>query len=153
MRLGKQTLGGYKQNLVCSRTQEKGAVIPQKTDPNLTVSVQESPREVWVSDGLLQGQGCWVRQCVHTFKGGRHYLHYVHHSLVSGQTGKKHSPIYQQRTGLKIYWAWPQPIRTRPSFPHSKSLPKGSFHKPLILIPQRADRMKTSHRKLIKLIS
>ena len=36
------------------------------------------------------------------------------------------------------------PIRTRSSFPHSQSLPSGSFHKPLILIPQRADRMKTT---------
>ena len=35
------------------------------------------------------------------------------------------------------------PIRTRLSFP-SQSLPAGSFHKPLILICQRADRMKTS---------
>ena len=35
------------------------------------------------------------------------------------------------------------PIRTRPSFPHSQSLPGGTFHKPLILIPQKADRMKT----------
>ena len=35
-----------------------------------------------------------------------------------------------------IYWAWP--IRTRPSFPLSQSLPSGSFHKPLILIHQRA---------------
>ena len=26
--LGKQTLGGYKQNLVCTRTQEKGPVTP-----------------------------------------------------------------------------------------------------------------------------
>ena len=45
------------------------------------------------------------------------------------------------------------PIRTRPSFPHSQSLPSGSFHKPLILIPQRADRRKDNHRKLIKLIT
>ena len=36
------------------------------------------------------------------------------------------------------------PIRTRPSFPFSQSLPSGSFHKSLILIPQRADRMKTT---------
>ena len=34
-------------------------------------------------------------------------------------------------------------IRTRPSFPLSQSLPPGSFHKPLILIHQRADRLKT----------
>ena len=39
--------------------------------------------------------------------------------------------------------------RARPSFPHSQSLPSGSFHKPLILIHQRVDRMKNhNHRKL-----
>ena len=36
------------------------------------------------------------------------------------------------------------PIRTRPSFPLSQSLPSGSFHKPLILLHQRADRVKTT---------
>ena len=36
------------------------------------------------------------------------------------------------------------PIRTRPSFPLSQSLPSGSFHKPLILLYQRADRVKTT---------
>ena len=41
--LEKQTLGGHKQNLVSTRTQEKGAVTPQETDPGLPVSVQESP--------------------------------------------------------------------------------------------------------------
>ena len=33
--LGKQTLGGQKQSLVCTRTQEKGAVTLQETDPDL----------------------------------------------------------------------------------------------------------------------
>ena len=55
--LGKQTLGGDKQNLVHTRTQEKGAVTPQETDPDLPVSVQESPAEAWVNSGLLQSQG------------------------------------------------------------------------------------------------
>ena len=32
-------------------------MIPQKTDPDLPVSVQESPMEAWVSSGLLQGWG------------------------------------------------------------------------------------------------
>ena len=41
--LGKQTLGGHKQNPVHTRTQEKGAVTPQETDPDLPVSVQEWP--------------------------------------------------------------------------------------------------------------
>ena len=36
------------------------------------------------------------------------------------------------------------PIRTRLSFPHSQSFPSGSFHKALILIHQRADKMKTT---------
>ena len=36
------------------------------------------------------------------------------------------------------------PIRTRPSFPLSLSLPSGTFHKSLILLHQRADRMKTT---------
>ena len=55
--LGKQTLGGHKQNLVHTWTQEKGAVTPQETDPVLPVSVQESPAEVWVGGGLLQVWG------------------------------------------------------------------------------------------------
>ena len=54
--LGKQSLGGHRQNLVCTRTQEK-EVTPQDTDPDLPVSVQESPVEVWVDSGLLQGHG------------------------------------------------------------------------------------------------
>ena len=55
--LGKQTLGGHKQNLVRTKTQEKGAMSPQETDSDLLVSVQESPTEARVSGGLLQGQG------------------------------------------------------------------------------------------------
>ena len=39
--MGEQTLGGHKQNLVCTRTQEKGAATPQETDPDLLMSVQE----------------------------------------------------------------------------------------------------------------
>ena len=53
---GNRTLGGHKQNLVCTRTQEKGAVPPQETDPDFPMSVQESPAEEWVSHGLLQGR-------------------------------------------------------------------------------------------------
>ena len=38
----------------CTKTQEKGAVTPQETDPDMPVSVQESPAEAWVSGGQLQ---------------------------------------------------------------------------------------------------
>ena len=37
-----KTLGGHKQNLVCTRSQEKGAVSPQETESDLPVGVQES---------------------------------------------------------------------------------------------------------------
>ena len=57
MGLGKQTLGGHKQNLMHTSTQEKGAVTPQETDPDLPLSVQESLAEVWVSSSLLQRWG------------------------------------------------------------------------------------------------
>ena len=36
------------------------------------------------------------------------------------------------------------PIRTRPSIPLSQSIPSGSFQKPLILLHQKADRLKTT---------
>ena len=96
--LGEKTLGGHKQNLVCTRTPKKGAVTPQETDPDLPVSVQESPVEVWVSGGLLQG---WGTECGSTCMGpsqrGCHDLHYLHHSLAY------HSPTHQQKIELKIY--------------------------------------------------
>ena len=53
--LGKQTLGRQKQNLVITRTQDKGAVTPQEAGADFLVSVQESPMEVWVGSGLRQG--------------------------------------------------------------------------------------------------
>ena len=44
-----------KQNLVCTRTQEKGAVTPQETNPDTAMSVQDSPAEGWGVSGPLQG--------------------------------------------------------------------------------------------------
>ena len=97
-KLEKQTLGGHTQSLVCTGTQEKGAVTPQETEPALPGSVQESPAEARVrsTDEAVPGP------C----EGGRHYLNRLHHSLVSGQTtGREHSPAHQQKIGLKMYRA------------------------------------------------
>ena len=65
------------------------------------------------------GSGDWVWQCMQgTFGGGHHYLHHLHHSLVSGQiTGREHSPTHQQKIGLKSYWAWPRPSEQDPVSP------------------------------------
>ena len=54
---GNRLLGGHKQKLVHTRTQEKKAAAPQETDPDMPMSVQESLAEAWVSSGLLQGRG------------------------------------------------------------------------------------------------
>ena len=56
-RTGETDSGEQRQDLVCISTLEKGAVTPQETDPDLPMSVQESPVEAWVSGGLLQGWG------------------------------------------------------------------------------------------------
>ena len=55
--LGKQTLGGQKQNSVHTRTQDKGAMTQQETKSDLPVSSQKSPLAQWVDSGLLWGQG------------------------------------------------------------------------------------------------
>ena len=63
--LGKQTLGGHKQNLVCTRTQEKAAVTPQETEPDLPVSVQKSRRfklEKTLMLGKIEGRRSRGRQ-------------------------------------------------------------------------------------------
>ena len=88
-----------------TRTQEKGEVTPQETDPELPVSIQESPAEAWVRGGLLRvGDTKCSSEFMVSFEGGCHYLHYLHHSLASGQTtGKEHRPAHQQKIGLKIY--------------------------------------------------
>ena len=144
--LKKQTLGEHKLNLVHTRIQEKGAVTPQE----LTQTC------LWVSRSLQwrhESLVAWCRLrdtecssvCTGPLEGGRHYPHHLHHSLASDQTtGREHSSTHQQKIGLKGLLSMALPIRTRPNFPHSQSLPAGSFHKPLILLHQRGDRMKTT---------
>ena len=61
---------------LCTRTQEKGA-DPQETDPDLPVSVQESPMEVWV------GGTEYSSTCKGSVEGGHHFLHYLHHHVWS----------------------------------------------------------------------
>ena len=111
---------------------------------------------LWVSRSLWWRRGSAVAccrvggtecssACMGHFEGGHHYLHYLHHSLVSGQTtGREHSPAHQQKNWIKDLLSMAPPIRKRTSFPLSQSPSSGSFHKPLILIHQRADRMKTT---------
>ena len=128
--LGKQTLWGHKQNLVCTRTQEKGSVTPQETC-------------LWVSRSLgqrclLTMACCKVRgtECnsagINPCEGGHHY---PYHSLASGQTmGREHSPAHQQKIGIKIYWVWSHPSEKDPHSPKPvppiRKLPQASYPYP-----------------------
>ena len=42
---------GHKQNLACTKTQRKGVVTPQETEPKLLVRVGGSPVKVWAHHG------------------------------------------------------------------------------------------------------
>ena len=56
--------------------------------------------------------------CMGPFEGSHHYLHYLHHSLASGQTiGRVYSTAHQHKTVLKIYWAWTHPSEKDPVSP------------------------------------
>ena len=72
------------------------------------------------------GSGCWVQQCMH----GTFWRRVPLSSLPP--------PWFGLRSNNR------EPIRTRPCFPLSQSLPSGNFHKLLILLHQRAGRMKTT---------
>ena len=52
--LGKQTLEENIQNLLSTRTQEKGAVTAQETEPDLPMSVEASLGEGQVNGGLCR---------------------------------------------------------------------------------------------------
>ena len=114
--LKKQSLlKGTNKTLSAPRTQEKGAVTPQETEPDLPASVQESPAEAWVNSGLPWSQRHWLQQSwepqhagVSPFWRRLPLMPLPHHSLASGHiTGREHSPTHQQKIGLKTYWAWP----------------------------------------------
>ena len=102
-------LGGHKQNFVCTRIQEKGTVTPQETDPDLPVSIQESLAEAWVGSALLQGQGQWVRQCMHRTFWRKLPLSSLPPPLFGLRSNNREGtqPLPSQKMGLKIYWAWP----------------------------------------------
>ena len=53
-------------------------------------------------------------------------------------------PYPSTENWIKDLLSMAPPIRTRPSFPLSQSLPSGSFHEHLILLYQRANRLKTT---------
>ena len=138
--MGKQTLQKHKQNLVCTRTQEKGAVSPQETEPDLPVSVQDSPESGSLYTGALS-QGHWTQQCGHkSFKRQN-----------SGQTTvREHSPDHQQKIGLKIYWTWPCPSEQDLNSP---TVILAHQETSISIYPYPSEGRQNENRKLNKLIT
>ena len=73
---------------------------------------------------------------------GHHYLHYPLPEFGLRSSHREGTQHPSTENWIKDLLSMALPIRTRSSFPHSQSLPSGSFHKPFILIHQREDRMK-----------
>ena len=95
--------------------QEKGAVSPQETEPDLPVSVQESPGRCGLTVAC-----CGIRSTEYKsfWRSSRLLSSLALHSLASGQTtGREHSPTHQQKIALKVYWAWHPPLEQDPVSP------------------------------------
>ena len=66
--------------------------------------------EAWVNSCRVRNTDC--------HSGGHHYLHYLHHSLASGQTtGREHSTAHQEKNRFKIYWALSRTLEQDPISP------------------------------------
>ena len=90
------------QNLVCTWTQEKETVTPRETEPDLPVSVWESPAELWadvaccrVGDTDYNSPGSHGVLVLSTFEGGHLCHHYptIVWPLTKLQGGNTAPPI------------------------------------------------------------
>ena len=99
---------------------------------------------LWVFRSLQWGRGSavscctvrgteWDSVCRGLFEGGRHYLHYLHYSLVRSDKREGTQPRPSTENCIKVLLSMVPPIRIRPSFPYNQSLQSGSFHSLLSL--------------------
>ena len=91
---------------MCTRTREKRVLNPQETDPDISVSVQESPVEAWVSSGLLQVEVTECSRCAQDLLKGVS-IFFITFTIVWSQVkqqGRNTVPsINKKKIGLKIY--------------------------------------------------
>ena len=134
--------------------QKKGAVTHKtltKTCPGVSRSLQWRHGSV-VACCRVGGTEC-SSACMGPFEGGHHYLHCLHlvWSRVNNGDGTQLQPSTEN--WIKDLLSMAPPIRTRPSFPLSQSLSSRRFHKPFIILQQRAQTENHNHRKLTNLIT
>ena len=121
-------------------------MTPQETASGLPVGVWESLAEAWVGGGLLHGWG-HLSIAVHAWDLLKEVaITFITSTLVwpevNNREGRQLHPSTENL--IKDLLIMALPIRTIPSFPLNPSLPSGSFHKPLILLHQKADRVKST---------
>ena len=119
--LRKRLLEGTNRTLY-TRMQEKGAVTPQETGPDLPLSAQESPagRGSAVACCGVGDIGCsslWMG----AFEGGHHHLHYLHHNLNPGNNREGTQPHPSTENWIKDLLSMAPPIRTSLFPPQSVS--------------------------------
>ena len=104
-----------------------------------------SPAKAWVSGGLLQGWGART-VAVHAWDLLREVKIFITSTIVWPQVNSREGTQLHLSTKnwIKDLLSMTLSIRTRPSIPLSQSIPSGHFHKPFILLHQRADRLKTT---------
>ena len=95
---------------------------------------------------LLQGQGHWVQQYTHGTFWRTSSLSALPPQLFGLRSNNREGtqPHPSIENWINDLLTMAPPIRTRSSFLLSQSLPSESVYKPLILLYQRADRMKTT---------
>ena len=156
--LGKETLGGH------THTQKKILYTPGTRRKEQWPYKRLTQTRLWVSrvsgvgvgwHGLLQGQGHWVLQYLHrTFWRRSHYLHYLHQSLVSGQTtGREHRPTHQMKIWFNIFWAQPHPSEQDPVSPRVSLSQQEASIRLLSYTSEDRQNENHNHKKLVKLIT
>ena len=83
---------------------------------------------------------------VSPFKGGRHEQIPLPKFGLRPNNRKGRQPHPSTENWIKDLLSMALPISTRSSFPLSQVIPSGSFHKPLILLHQRASEAKSLSR-------
>ena len=111
----KQTLGGHKEKLVCTRTQQKGAVTPQETDPDLPRSLQQRCGSV-VACCRVGGTEC-SGTCMGLLKEVA--IIFITSTIVWPQVNNREGTQLQPspENWIKDLLSMALSIRTKPSFP------------------------------------
>ena len=73
--------------------------------------------------------------CTSPFEWGRHYLYDPYQFGLRSNNTEGTQPCPSTENWIKVLLSMALPIKTRPSFPHSQSLPLRSFHMPLVGFP------------------